>query len=65
MVIWILSVIREKPKIRKPIKTYSKIDEKINDVINFVKKEIKFGNQIFWVCPLIEEKQKKLIILLQ
>ena len=53
-----LSIIREKPKIRKPIKTYSKIDEKINDVINFVKKEIKFGNQIFWVCPLIEESKK-------
>ncbi len=53
-----LSIIREKPKSRKEIKTYSKIDTKITDVINFIKKEINEGNQIFWVCPLIEESQK-------
>ena len=53
-----LSIIKEKPKSRKEIKTYSKIDTKINDVINFVKKEIQYGNQIFWVCPLIEESKK-------
>ena len=53
-----LSIIREKPKSRKEIKTYSKIDTKINDVVNFVKKEIKNDNQIFWVCPLIEESKK-------
>jgi ATP-dependent DNA helicase RecG len=53
-----LSVIKEKPNIRKEVKTYSKIDNKINDVIKFVKKEIQIGNQIFWVCPLIEESKK-------
>jgi ATP-dependent DNA helicase RecG len=53
-----LSIIAEKPKLRKPIKTYSKLESKINDVIKFVKKEIKVGNQIFWVCPLIEESKK-------
>ena len=53
-----LSIIREKPNIRKPIKTYSKLENKIEDVINFVKKEIQLGNQIFWVCPLIEESKK-------
>jgi len=53
-----LSIIREKPNIRKPVKTYSKIENNINDVINFIKKEIKLGNQIFWVCPLIEESKK-------
>ena len=53
-----LSIIREKPSIRKPIKTYSKLDIKIKDVINFIKKEIQLGNQIFWVCPLIEESKK-------
>ena len=53
-----LSIIREKPKSRKPIKTYSKLENKIDDVIRFIKKEIKFGNQIFWVCPLIEESKK-------
>ena len=53
-----LSIIREKPKIRKDIKTYSKLNSKIDDVIKFIKNEIKLKNQIFWVCPLIEESKK-------
>ena len=53
-----LSIIKEKPKSRKPIKTYSKLESKIEDIIKFIKKEIKLGNQIFWVCPLIEESKK-------
>ena len=53
-----LSIIREKPNNRKPVKTYSKIESKIEDVIKFIKKEIRLGNQIFWVCPLIEESKK-------
>ena len=53
-----LSIIREKPNNRKPVKTYSKIESKIEDVIKFIKKEIQLGNQIFWVCPLIEESKK-------
>ncbi len=53
-----LSIIKEKPKSRKPIKTYSKLESKIVDVIKFIKKEINMGNQIFWVCPLIEESKK-------
>ncbi len=53
-----LSIIREKPNIRKPVKTYSKLENKIDDIVKFVNKEIKLGNQIFWVCPLIEESKK-------
>jgi len=53
-----ISIIREKPKNRKSIKTYSKLEEKIDDVLKFINKEIKLGNQIFWVCPLIEESKK-------
>jgi ATP-dependent DNA helicase RecG len=53
-----VSIIREKPHNRKEVKTYSKLESKMDDVINFVKKEIKEGNQIFWVCPLIEESKK-------
>ena len=53
-----ISIIREKPKNRKPIKTYSKLEIKIDDVLKFIKKEINLGNQIFWVCPLIEESKK-------
>ncbi len=53
-----LSIIKEKPKSRKPIKTYSKLESNIDDVLKFIKKEINSGNQIFWVCPLIEESKK-------
>ena len=53
-----VSIIREKPNNRKDVKTYSKLESKIDDVIKFVKNEIKEGNQIFWVCPLIEESKK-------
>ena len=53
-----ISIIREKPKNRKKIKTYSKLEAKIEDVLKFIKKEIQLNNQIFWVCPLIEESKK-------
>ena len=53
-----LSIIREKPMSRKPIQTYSKLESKIDDVLKFINKEIKLGNQIFWVCPLIEKSKK-------
>ena len=53
-----LSIIREKPKLRKEVKTFSKLENKIDDVLKFIKKEITNGNQIFWVCPLIEESKK-------
>ena len=53
-----VSIIKEKPKNRKEVKTYSKLESKIDDVIKFVKKEINEGSQIFWVCPLIDESKK-------
>ena len=53
-----LSIIQEKPNNRKPVRTYSKLESKIDDVIKFIKKEVQHGNQIFWVCPLIEESNK-------
>jgi ATP-dependent DNA helicase RecG len=53
-----LSIIRDKPKSRKPIKTYSKLENKVDDVIKFIKKEIELKNQVFWVCPLIDESKK-------
>ena len=52
------SIIRSKPKNRKDVITYSKPDNKINEIILFIKKLIKIGEQIFWVCPLIEESKK-------
>ena len=53
-----VSIIKNKPKNRKEITTYSKLDSKVNDVLSFIKKQILNKNQIFWVCPLIEESKK-------
>jgi len=53
-----ITLIREKPKNRKEIKTYSKLESKIEDVIKFAQNEILFGGQVFWVCPLIEKSKK-------
>jgi len=53
-----ISKIEEKPKERKEIITLSKPEDKIEEILFFVKKKIKEGNQVFWVCPLIEESKK-------
>ena len=53
-----ISLIKSKPKNRKEIKSYTKNVSKIDEVIMFVKKEIENNNQIFWVCPLIEQSKK-------
>ena len=52
-----ISKINEKPSIRKTILTLSKPEKKINELWPFIKKNIKQQNQIFWVCPLINESQ--------
>ena len=50
-----ISKINEKPAKRKKIITFSKPEKKINEIWPFIKKQIDNGNQVFWVCPLIEE----------
>jgi len=53
-----ITLIKEKPNNRKQVKTYSKLESKMDDIIKFVKKEIRNQNQVFWVCPLIEKSKK-------
>ena len=53
-----LSRIDEKPINRKKIITLSKPSIKVNEIYTFIKKNVKDGGQIFWVCPLIEESTK-------
>ncbi|MDC1130553.1 ATP-dependent DNA helicase RecG [Pelagibacteraceae bacterium] len=52
-----VSKITEKPAKRKKIITLSKPEKKINELWSFIKKQIDGQNQIFWVCPLIEESK--------
>ena len=52
------SVLMEKPVQRKKIITLSKPETKINELWPFIKKKIDAKEQIFWVCPLIEDSNK-------
>ncbi len=52
------SKLIEKPSIRQKILTLSKPENKINEIWPFIEKKIKEGEQIFWVCPLIEDSKK-------
>ena len=53
-----VSRLVEKPINRKDIITLSKPEEKIDEILIFIEKQIKNSHQIFWVCPLIEESKK-------
>jgi len=50
-----ISKIKEKPSNRKKILTLSKPEKKIKELWPFIKNQINKRNQVFWVCPLIEE----------
>ncbi len=52
-----ISKIEEKPANRKKINTLSKPEKKIDELWPYIKKQIEIGNQVFWVCPLIEESK--------
>jgi len=53
-----ISTITEKPKGRKPIKTFVLPQNKIDEVLMSIDRAIKNGALIYWVCPLIEESEK-------
>ena len=53
-----VSRLTEKPVSRKIILTLSKPEEKIDEILSFIKKKISKKNQVFWVCPLIKESKK-------
>ena len=52
-----ISKIKEKPSLRKKINTLSKPENKIDELWPYLKKQISIANQIFWVCPLIEQSK--------
>ncbi|MBL4588995.1 MAG: ATP-dependent DNA helicase RecG [Alphaproteobacteria bacterium] len=50
-----VSVLDEKPPGRKPIDTLLFTTEKIQEMIEGLKRQIEKGARIYWVCPLVEE----------
>ncbi|MBB6675517.1 ATP-dependent DNA helicase RecG [Cohnella nanjingensis] len=53
-----VSTIKERPKGRKPIKTYWVKHDKMDRVLGFIRREAELGRQTFFICPLIEESEK-------
>lgn len=54
-----LDVIKldEKPAGRKPIETRIVPLQRLDDVIEGIGRQLKQGNQIYWVCPLVEDSE--------
>lgn len=52
-----ISVIKEKPKDRKEIKTRFVLPQNRNKAYEFIRAHLKAGRQAFVVCPLIEETE--------
>jgi len=53
-----ISLIKEKPKGRKDIKTFLVPENKRKDAYQFIKEKIELNQQVFIICPLIEESDK-------
>ncbi|MDA0670012.1 MAG: ATP-dependent DNA helicase RecG [Proteobacteria bacterium] len=53
-----VSTIKEMPRNRSPIKTKLIRESRRLELIKVLKKELTKQNQIYWVCPLIEESEK-------
>ncbi|MCP4354979.1 MAG: ATP-dependent DNA helicase RecG [Proteobacteria bacterium] len=53
-----LSVIKEKPAGRLPIKTSILPESRIPDVSKALQRIIDKNEQAYWVCPLVEESEK-------
>lgn len=53
-----LSIIKELPGGRKPVKTAVRPESKHSDIYQFVKDELNAGGQAYIVYPLVEESEK-------
>lgn len=53
-----ISTIYELPKGRKKTKTYLVSKSELDRVFGFMEKQINMGQQVYVVCPLIEESEK-------
>jgi ATP-dependent DNA helicase RecG len=56
-----VSVIREMPRNRKPIKTKVVFESQTEQVYEFIRAELKKGHQAYIVYPLVEESEKLLL----
>ncbi len=52
-----VSVIREMPPGRQPVKTVAVSDTRRGEVVARVQKALESGQRAYWVCPLVEESE--------
>ena len=52
-----VSVLDEKPAGRKPIRTAMVSAERLDEVVDHMRKAVAEGRQAYWVCPLVEESE--------
>ncbi|MEL6379879.1 MAG: ATP-dependent DNA helicase RecG [Pseudomonadota bacterium] len=52
-----VSIIAEKPPGRKPVTTRTLPIERLDDVIEALRRALTKGDQVYWVCPLVEESE--------
>jgi len=57
-----VSIIKEMPKGRLPVKTVVKHEDEIKDVLEAMLLELKAGHQIYVIAPLIEESENSDLI---
>jgi ATP-dependent DNA helicase RecG len=53
-----VTAIREKPAGRKPVSTVAAPLERIDEVVAAVTRAARSGDQVYWVCPLVEESDE-------
>ena len=53
-----VSLIKEMPPGRKPVKTYAVDSSYKERLLHFFEKEMQTGRQVYAVCPLVEESEK-------
>jgi ATP-dependent DNA helicase RecG len=53
-----VSVIREKPPGRTPIKTTVSSTDKLDAMAAALARVLEKGEQVYWVCPLVDESEK-------
>ncbi len=52
-----VSRLTEKPAGRLPIDTRAVPIERLDEVVNGVKRALEKGSKVYWVCPLVEESE--------
>lgn len=52
-----ISILDEKPAGRQPIETVALPLQRLDDVIDAAGRAVKKGDQVYWVCPLVEDSE--------